>query len=254
MAIVQARMTSTRLPGKVLLPLAGEPVVARILERLKRAVRVSKHVVATSSDPSDDELAKACESRGIEVVRGPLDDVLGRFVLAVPEDCAAVVRITADCPLVDPALVDHHVARFFEERPWADYVTNAVVRTQPDGLDVEVVSREILFEAHARARTVYDREHVLPWVRRHARQVPVTQEIDLSELRWTLDTRVDYEVLSEIYDELHSVDGVFTTRSIYELLVRRPELIHVAGTVKPTDAERRAWVRRIEEHLATGAG
>jgi len=251
--VVQARTSSTRLPGKVLLPLAEKPVIVRIMERLRMALRLSVRIVATSSEPSDDELARTCESHGIQVVRGPLDDVLARFVLAVPEDCPVVVRITADCPLVDPALVDFHVARFLEEQPWAEYVTNAVVRTQPDGLDVEVVSREMLLAAHRSATSRFDREHVLPWVRRRARQLPLTQEVDLSALRWTLDTRRDYEIVSAVYEELYGPGDAFTTRDVYRLLVRRPELIHVGAEGALTDVERRRWSQRIEEHLATGA-
>jgi spore coat polysaccharide biosynthesis protein SpsF len=252
--IVQARTTSSRLPGKVLLPLAGHPAIVRIMERATAARRVSRCIVATSVESSDDELAKTCASRGFEVLRGPLDDVLGRFVAAAPENCPVLVRITADCPLVDPALVDRHVARFVEEQPWAEYVTNAVVRTQPDGLDVEVFSRKVLLEANRSAKSPTDREHVLPWVRRHARHVPVTQETDLSALRWTLDTPADYGVISAMYEDLAGIQPRFSTGDVYRLLLRRPELIHVAGRDALTNDERRTWVGRIEEHLATETG
>lgn len=249
--VVQARMSSRRLPGKVLAPLAGAPAIVRMLERVARVAGAQFHVVATSDEPSDDPLADACGARGIPIARGPLDDVLARVLAAVPSGYDTVVRLTGDCPLVDPRLVDRHIDRFLREQPWAQYVTNAVVRTQPDGLDVEVVARDLLARADREARTPFDREHVLSWVRRRARTLPITQEVDLSSLRWTLDTAADYEVISAIYDSLHPDNPEFESRDVYHLLVRRPELIHVAGKRSLSRAERAAWVDRIESHLAT---
>ena len=139
-AIIQARMTSTRLPGKVLTPLAGAPALDRMLERVARARELDSVTVATSVDPSDDPIAARCEALGVRCSRGSLADVLGRMVAATPDGAEAVVRLTADCPLLDPALVDRCVATWRAEQPWAEYVTNANVRTYPDGLDVEVVT------------------------------------------------------------------------------------------------------------------
>jgi spore coat polysaccharide biosynthesis protein SpsF len=157
--------------------------------------------------------------------------------------------LTADCPLVDPELIDHHVDVFRRRWPSAQYVTNAVERTQPDGLDVEVVSREILLEAHRYAESAYDREHVLPWVRRHARTVHITQKTDLSELRWTMDTVDDLDVIGAIFDALYWRRPDFRARQIYYLLTYHPELIHVAGKSRLTDGERMSWVARIKDHL-----
>jgi spore coat polysaccharide biosynthesis protein SpsF len=246
--VVQARMSSTRLPGKVLSPLAGEPAIVRMMQRLERVRCASYRVVATSRDSSDDPLAAACQRYGIPCVRGSLDDVLGRVVAATPRENGAVVRLTADCPLVDPALVDAHLERFAQEGPSAEYVTNAVVRTYPDGLDVEVVSRELLVEADRRATSAFDREHVTPWIQRHARTLFVTQPVDLSELRWVLDTSSDYESLSSIYAALYQDDPLFASRSVYELLVSRPELIRAVDGTSRTDL-----VGRMRELLALEA-
>lgn len=244
-------MGSTRLPGKVLAPLAGEPAIARMMERVAGIDRADLRVVATSTDPADNALVEACASRGIECIRGPLDDVLARFLLAVPEDHEIVVRLTGDCPLVDPGLVDRHLDVFLEGQPHAGYVTNAATRTMPDGLDVEVLPRRLLEDAKRRATDDRDREHVTPWIARHARTVPVTQKVDLSALRWTLDTPRDLEILSAVYEELYSADRVFDSTDVYELLLRRPELIHVAGTAALSANERAEWRARIEAHLVT---
>jgi spore coat polysaccharide biosynthesis protein SpsF (cytidylyltransferase family) len=226
--VVQARMSSRRLPGKAVAPLADEPAIVRMMERVGRIAGAAHRVVATSRDPSDDALAAVCAAHGIACARGPLDDVLGRVAGAVPPECDVVVRLTGDCPLVDPLLVDRHLERFAAEQPWAEYVTNAVVRTYPDGLDVEVVCRDILVQADRCATDPADREHVTPWIKRHARMVPMAQEVDLSSLRLVLDTPADYEAIRSIYADLHSTDAAFGTTDIYKLLLRRPELIRVA--------------------------
>ncbi len=242
--VVQARMSSTRLPGKVLRPLAGAPSIVRMIERLDGL----DATVATSVDPSDDQLAEVCAASGIRCVRGDLNDVLGRLCDAVPLDCEAVVRLTGDCPLIDSAIVRAHIAAFEREQPWAEYVTNALVRTQPDGLDVEVVRRDVLERARNEACTKYDREHVTPWVRRRARTLPFTQEVDLSALRWTLDTPDDYDNISAIYDALHPVDPSFDSGAVYQLLVAEPQLIRVAG-IELDDEGRRHWVSEIRRHI-----
>jgi spore coat polysaccharide biosynthesis protein SpsF len=250
-AVVQARMTSTRLPGKVLMPLAGSPAILRMMERVSKASLVDKALVATSSDPSDDVIVRTCEEHGIECARGPLNDVLARFVAAVPSDFDAVVRLTGDCPLTDPSLVDRHVLLYCREQPWAEYVSNAVVRTQPKGLDVEVVKREMLLRAAKEAVSPYDREHVLPWVQRRARIVPVTQEVDLSPLRLTVDTRADYAAISAIYETVYARNPEFTTRDVYRVLLERPEFIQVDPGVPANTLLRRELLSRIEAYLAT---
>jgi spore coat polysaccharide biosynthesis protein SpsF len=248
-AVIQARMTSTRLPGKVLTPMAGAPALERMVERVSRARGIDHYIVATSTESSDDPIACLCGNLNVECTRGPLEDVLSRFVIAVPENYSGVVRLTGDCPLADPSLIDHHIDIFRARWPWAQYVTNAVERTQPDGLDVEVVSREILLAAHRNAESAFDREHVLPWVRRHARTVHITQKTDLSKLRWTLDTATDRDAIAAIFEALHSRSPEFSARQIYNLLVNNPGLIHVAGKTLLSEDEKASWVTRIKNHL-----
>jgi spore coat polysaccharide biosynthesis protein SpsF (cytidylyltransferase family) len=243
-------MSSTRLPGKVLMPLADEPGLVRMMQRVARVRMADQRLVATSTDPSDDAVVEVCQRHGITCVRGPLDDVLGRFLDALPPTCDVVVRLTGDCPLVDPAIVDRHIGAFLSADPEVDYVTNGVRRTMPDGLDVEVLSRRVLERAGREAIDSADREHVTPWVQRHARMLPVVQEVDLSELCWTVDSNRDYEFVAAVYDELHSIAASFGSSDVYRLLVRCPELIHVKGTERITDRQRATWCARIELHLA----
>ncbi len=225
--VIQARMSSTRLPGKVLAPLAGQPAIVRMVERVRR-IQGAEHVVATSVEASDDPLVEVCEAHDIVCTRGSLRDVLGRVAAAIPARSEVVVRLTGDCPLVDPALVDHHIARYRATGPAGGYVSNTVSRTYPDGLDVEVMSGELLREADHKATLPSDREHVTPWIQRHARTITVAQAVNLSALRWVLDTRSDYESLSAIYAALYPADPCFDSRSVYRLLLARPGLIRVA--------------------------
>ncbi len=194
-------MSSTRLPGKVLEDLGGAPVLRWVLDRLGRAGEIDGVVLATSSDRSDDPVAATGAEAGVPVVRGPLTDVLDRYRLAVAEHpCDAVVRITADCPLIDPEVVDLVVATWRDSD--ADYVANMIApRTFPAGLDTEVVSVEALNTAAAEATDPSDREHVTPFVRNQpARfsQVRVSREPAYAGLRLTLDTPEDLRSLREL--------------------------------------------------------
>jgi spore coat polysaccharide biosynthesis protein SpsF (cytidylyltransferase family) len=196
-------MGSTRLPGKVLADLGGMPTLAFMLARLA-SVDVDRLVVATSDRPADDAIVGVAEAVGIGVVRGPEADVLARYAAvldAYPAD--TVVRLTADCPLCDPALVSEVLGRHRAEG--ADYTSNILRRTFPDGLDVEVVAASALREADNEATDVYEREHVTPFIyRRPARYhlVNVESGDDLGAERWTLDTEQDLERLRDIVARL----------------------------------------------------
>lgn len=225
LAIVQARMTSTRFPGKVLAPLAGKPMVLRQLERIQRARTLDAVVVATSSDPSDDELAAVIERAGVPVVRGSLDDVLARFIAAIdvfgPD---TVVRLTADCPLTSPAVIDLVVNAFRASD--ADYTSNTMTPTYPDGLDVEVVKAAVLREVASIATDPAEREHVTLGVYRrhdHYRIENVTAERDLSSLRWTVDTPDDYAFVRGVYDDLLPAKEDFDLDDVLDYLARHPE-------------------------------
>jgi spore coat polysaccharide biosynthesis protein SpsF (cytidylyltransferase family) len=196
-------MSSTRLPGKVLAEIAGRPALALELERVARAGELDGVVVATSDDRSDDPVAALAAESGVAVVRGPLDDVLARYGLAAelhPAD--AYVRLTGDCPLIDPAVVDRVVVRF--RAGGADYAANVIEpRTFPTGMDTEVLSRRALEAAVAEATDPYDREHVTPFVRERPQRFPaaaVTLEPPRADVRMTLDTAEDLEALRALVD------------------------------------------------------
>lgn len=210
-AIVQARMTSTRLPGKVLQPIAGRPALELELERLARATQPAEVAVATSDEPADDPIEALARGRGLRVVRGPLADVLERYRLAAEQTGAdAVVRLTGDCPLLDPGLVDECVELWRESE--AAYVANVIEpRTYPVGMDTEVLSAAALRAAAEEALDPYDREHVTPFLRSRPDRFPqiaVRHEPSLAHIRVTLDTPEDLAYLGRLV-ELVPLDAGF---------------------------------------------
>lgn len=219
-AILQARMSSSRLPGKVMKPLAGAPMIARQIERLRRAASLERIVVATSEDASDDPLADYLAASGTDVFRGSLTDVLGRFVACAEHFGldGAIVRLTADCPLADPDLVDACVA--LHQRQGADFTSNDQHRTFPRGLDVEVFNREGLDAAGREASDPYDREHVTPFFYHNPerfRLAELTQARDDSALRWTVDTPQDFAYVERVYAALYAANPAFTSDDIRAL-------------------------------------
>jgi spore coat polysaccharide biosynthesis protein SpsF len=244
--VVQARMGSTRLPGKVLLPVAGRPMLSYQLERLRRCRRVDRIVVATSVLPADDAVVAFCEQESTAVVRGPELDVLARFELAAQASGAdTVVRVTADCPLLEPALVDQAIETFAAGD--CDYLSNMRPPTWPYGMAVEVMSRRALGEAAAEARDPAEREHVTPflyWRPARYRLRSITRQPDLSALRWTVDTPEDFELVSRILGALYPVRPHFTSGDVLALLQRHPDWIEInrhveQKTVAPSDEEPR---------------
>lgn len=226
LAVLQARMSSTRLPGKVMKPLAGAPMILRQLERVRRASMLDRLVVATSTDPSDDGLAARLEAEGVAVHRGDLHDVLGRFAGAVDAAGAAdhVVRLTADCPLADPGVIDACVRLHVEGG--FDYTANDHPSTFPRGLDVEVMTAKSLFDAAREASDPAEREHVTMFLYRRPERFRIGRLVgdrDLSRLRWTVDTSDDYAFVARVYERLYAADPAFTTEDILALDFERTE-------------------------------
>lgn len=226
LAIVQARMSSSRLPGKVLAPIAGQPMLLRQVERLARAQGVDEIVVATSTEPDDDLIADTCQRAGIACHRGPLEDVLARFAQAASTHAADVIlRLTADCPLTDPVVVDKLI-QLMRTGDY-DYASNTLDRTWPHGLDVEAMTRDALSAANNEATDPYDREHVTPFLYRRPERFrlgALTGTPDHSAIRLTVDYPEDLRVITHVYDALYPQNDAFTTDDVLAYLEANPDI------------------------------
>lgn len=233
-AIIQARMGSTRLPGKVLLPLGGESVLGNVVKRAQAATRIDDVVVATTTRTTDSGIVDECDRLGVRCYRGPELDVLSRFDLAaVREDATTVVRITADCPFISPEIIDEVIVS--RERSGADYASNTLERTFPLGLDVECFSVTALVSASRLARSSEEREHVTPYIYNHADQfllASVSAPQNYAFLRLTLDREEDLTFMRHLVD---CCPGVADPSFSWEDLVAA-----VQGSALLRDLERRA--------------
>lgn len=227
LAILQARMSSTRLPGKALKPILGRPMMLRQIERLRRARRIDRLVVATSDASSDDPIAALCAREGVPVHRGSLTDVLSRFCGALSSfgPAATVVRLTADCPVADWRVID--ACLDLHESSGADYTSNALERTYPVGLDVEAVKAPLLLVADREAVSAEEREHVTPFFYHRPEQFRIAhlrRAPGAADLRWTVDTQRDFDLISTFYAQLHARNADFSTQDILDLIAARPDL------------------------------
>jgi len=226
LGILQARMTSSRLPGKVLEPIEGEPMIGRQIERLRRSSALVGLVVATSVDPSDDPLVAYVESLDVPVVRGSLDDVLGRFISVLDEFMPeAVVRLTADCPLASPTVLDRVASSFLTSD--VDYASNTLEPTWPDGVDVEVVRSDALRWVAANSSDPHEYKHVTLGVYRRPdrfRCLNVAGDVDLSSLRWTVDNAEDLAFVRSVYASLFPARPDFDVADVLDFVREHPEL------------------------------
>jgi spore coat polysaccharide biosynthesis protein SpsF len=232
LALLQARTSSSRLPGKVLLPLAGRPMILRQIERVARARRIDRLVVATSAEPSDDVLARTLAEAGVAVFRGPLGDVLARFAGALEAHPADhVVRLTADCPLADPEVIDATIALHLATG--ADYTHNrAEPHGYPKGQDVEVITAEALRRVAAEAVSPEAREHVTWDVWRQPdryRLARLDPPVDEGMVRWTVDRPDDYAFVAAVYDALYPHDPAFTSDDVRAFVRSHPQWTRWGG-------------------------
>jgi spore coat polysaccharide biosynthesis protein SpsF len=222
-AVIQARMGSTRLPGKVLREIAGRPMIDWVVGWARQISTVDKVVVATSVLEREAPLVEHLNEEGIPVLRGPEDDVLARYVKAMETNEAdAVVRLTGDCPLLMPEVSERVIQAFLEED--CDYASNTIERTYPRGLDTEVLSPEALRRSDNEATEAADREHVTRYIRRRPDRFSlcsVTAEKDRSDLRWTVDEEADLTLVRKIYSEMDGM--VFGYHDVLQLLEAHPE-------------------------------
>jgi spore coat polysaccharide biosynthesis protein SpsF len=234
-AIVQARMGSTRLPGKVLQDLAGEPMLARVVNRTCRAKTLQEVVIATTTNTVDDVIVKLCEARSWSWFRGSEEDVLDRYYRAAKKYQADfIVRITSDCPLIDPEVIDQVVQEFLERQPEVDYASNTWPRrTFPRGLDTEVMRMDVLERAWREDRNPAWREHVTPYIYRNPdrfRIHNVVSPVDYSAMRWTVDTQEDLAFVRQIYD--YFGHDRFSWREVLKVLEEHPEWLEINRGVR----------------------
>jgi len=251
-AIIQARMSSSRLPGKVLLDIAGEPMLARVVTRTARAMSVNQVLLATTTDASDDPVAACCDSMGVPYTRGSLHDVLDRYYQAASQYKAdVVVRITADCPVIDPLLIDDCVNTLLDGS--FDFTCNRLpppfTRTYPIGLDTEVCTFQALEHAWKAASETFHREHVMPYLYEGVKLSAVSNQLskgissrkfkiaqlhhttDYGAYRWTVDTPEDLEFMRQIYARFDGRDD-FSWIEVLDLVHDNPKLMEINASVK----------------------
>ncbi|OGO15457.1 MAG: hypothetical protein A2Y93_11985 [Chloroflexi bacterium RBG_13_68_17] len=237
LAIIQARMGSTRLPGKILADIGGKPMLCRVVERARRAACLDGVLVATTTRAEDDAVEWLCRERGYVCTRGHPTDVLDRYYQAARQAAAdVVVRLTADCPMIDPAVIDQVVGAFLAADPPVDFAANRLPddRTFPIGLDTEVCTFAALARAWSEAGEPYQREHVMPYLYEapgRFRIFLVRSARDHSHLRWTVDTAEDLELARRIYAHFGGRDD-FTWGEVLALVEREPSLAAINAHVQ----------------------
>jgi len=229
LAILQARLSSTRFPGKVLKPILGSPMLMRQIERIKRASLIDVLLVATTNEVSDDPICQLCDREGIKLFRGSLTDVLDRYYQAATDYSPDhVVRLTADCPLIDPEIIDQVIQKHLNEGN--DYTSNVFPATFAHGLDVEVFTIDLLKRVWLEAKSQYDREHVSPYMRKLQGEIKLGNllaENDFTTYRWTVDYKEDYQLVLKIYEHLYLESPNFTTDDIIQFLKNNSELLSI---------------------------
>jgi spore coat polysaccharide biosynthesis protein SpsF len=251
-AIIQGRMSSSRLPGKILADIGGQPMLQRVFLRTSRAATVTETIFATTTEPSDDPVAEYCDFSGIPFRRGSLFDVLDRYYQTAKQAKAdAVVRVTADCPVIDPTLIDDVVKSLLEGQ--YDFVCNRLpppwTRTYPIGLDVEACTFKNLEKAWRKAKEPQHREHAMPYFyegvelitdnrslqtgvsRRGFRIALLHHTTDFGDYRWTVDTPEDLEFMRQIYIRFNGRDD-FSWKDVLELVHHEPELMKINAGVQ----------------------
>jgi spore coat polysaccharide biosynthesis protein SpsF len=234
-AIVQARMSSTRLPGKVLMDIAGMSMLGRTIRRVSRARLVTQVVVATTTEESDNPLIKHCETNGWKYFRGSQEDVLDRYhSAALAFNADTIVRITSDCPLIDPIIVDAVLEEYFRLEDEVDYLSNMLPRrTYPRGLDTEAFAFSALELAWKQDTDPSLREHVTQYIVRHPeifRIRGIMNDIDYSAMRWTVDTAEDLRFVRTVYENFQ--DDKFTWKELVGFLEAHPEITDINKVVK----------------------
>ena len=248
-SIIQARMSSSRLPGKVLMPLANKPVLWHVVERIKACKTISEVVVATSTDKTDDAVEAWCQGAGVSCYRGSLNDVLDRYYQAAKLHKAdTVLRITADCPAVDPTVVDEVVQAYLA----GEYEFYGLAGEFPDGLDCTVFAFTALERAWKEATLPSEREHVGPYIEKHPeifKSGALKKFTGLSHHRWTLDEPRDYEFLKTVFSTLHRENATFLAHDLLALLENEPELMKFNSNIVRNEGYLKSLIQDGNQHV-----
>ncbi len=251
--VIQARTGSTRLPNKVLLPLAGKPLLARMVERVLAAELAGTVVVATTTNPADDPIADLCHTEGFPCYRGDAEDVLDRHYQAGRQyGAATVIKIPSDCPLIDPRVIDRVIGYYLAQPGEFDFVSNLHPPSYPDGNDVEIMTMAALETAWREASRPLEREHTTPffWENpQHFRLGNVFWEsgMDYSmSHRWTIDYEEDYRFIAAVYDALYPIDRLFSLDDILDYLALHPEVAVINSQLAGVN-----WYRHHLDELKT---
>jgi spore coat polysaccharide biosynthesis protein SpsF len=235
-AIVQARYGSNRLPGKILKEISGKPMLWHVVNRLSFSKLINKIIIATTNIPNDNITEKFCIDNKIDFYRGSDDDVLSRYYEAAKRfNADIVIRITSDCPLIDPLIIDKMLVSFLTVSSNCDYMSNVIERTFPRGLDTEIFTFNALEKAINEAATPFEKEHVTPFIYNHTdlfKTRNYSNNKDYSFHRWTVDTEEDFRLIEVIYKELYSPDKLFLFEDVLKLFEQKPELIKINQHIK----------------------
>ena len=235
-AIIQARMTSTRLPGKVLMDIEGKPMLWHVVNRLKFSEKLDDIILAIPNTKKNNILEKFAKDNKVKYFRGSEEDVLSRYYKTAKKfKCDLIVRITSDCPLIDPQIVDLVIEKHLKLN--ADYTSNTLKRTFPRGLGVEVFNFKVLKKAQKEAKEDYQREHVTPYIYKNPeifkiQNIKAERRLRYLEIRLTVDTKKDLRLIREIYKRLYKPKKIFYTEEIINLLNNHKELVRINEKVR----------------------
>ncbi|MBF0542971.1 MAG: glycosyltransferase family protein [Candidatus Riflebacteria bacterium] len=234
-AVIQARMGSTRLPGKAMKDLLGKPMLERVIDRVKMAGFVNDVIVACTVCDEDMAIVDFCKKKGVNFFRGSEEDVLDRYFQTLMKfPCDAIVRITSDCPLIDPEVIDQGIKEFLAGQPDLEYVSNAfLVNSFPRGLDIEVIKSETLAKLWEIDTNPLWREHVTLFIEKHPESFKtknIAHSTDLSKERWTVDTTEDFKLVQKIFQ--HFGETHFSWKNVLEILDQNPNWREINKTIK----------------------
>jgi spore coat polysaccharide biosynthesis protein SpsF (cytidylyltransferase family) len=255
-AIIQARVSSTRLANKIMLDISGKPLIWHIINRVSKVKSIDKIIVATTTNSDDNIIVDFCKINSIVVFRGSENDVLDRYYQAAKKYLAdVIVRVTGDDPLTDPKVIGKVIKCFLDERGKVDYVSNNLKATYPEGLDVEVFSFAALEKAWKNAQLPSEREHVSPYIKNHSEIFSLKNvecEKDLSNLRWTVDYEKDYIFVKKVYQKLYTStnNGVFSMEDVLDLLQKEPQLMEINKNVLRAEGYIKSL--KMDEKLSKG--